>query len=416
MTNQLLLYANRALDHYRWCWFDAELNPLLESAGSGGLDELSAMLGEGHHSLGLLVPGSQVVIREMEYAEAEKKHLRRLLPFQLEESVIGDIERFHFALGEPREGRVALAYMERHWLENLFAQLAERNIEVNQARPLPLALPLAIEDLPPEEYRNWTLQLEGDDLLVRYSAELGYSVHRDQGQISLQLLLNAQQRVDQRPHPTLRAETDADLMALESLLPEELRERVREQALVEFWQLDLSSPAIDLCQGEFSQRLPVERWWRDWQGIIAAAAAVLLVYIGSVVMEVRHLEAENLESRREIERVFREAAGPGAMADPEQQLRQALRELDPGASGRAVVPFLADLFPAMEATSEAQLNAISYSARNHELNLNVRADTFNAIERLRSEINQRGLEAELLSASAQGDSHSARLKVSAGAP
>ena len=416
MTNQLLLYANRALDHYRWCWFDTELNPLLESAGSGDLDQLSAMLGEGHHSLGLLVPGTQVVTRQMAYAEQEKKHLRRLLPFQLEESVIGDIDRFHFALGQAREGRVAMAYMERHWLENLFAQLAERHIEVNQARPLPLALPLPVEDVLAEEYRDWTLQLEGDELLVRYAPELGYSVHRDQGRTSLQLLLNAQQRVDQLPRLTLRAETDADLMALESLLSEELRERVQEQALVSFWHLDLNSPAIDLCQGEFSQRLPIERWWRDWQAVIAAAAAVLLVYIGSVVMEVRHLEAENLETRREIEQVYREAAGPGAMVDPERQLRQALREHQPSASGQAVIPVLADLFPALEEASKTQLNAISYSARNHELNLNVRADTFNDIERLRSKINQRGLVAELLSASAQGDSHSARLKVSAGAP
>lgn len=416
MTDQLLLYANRALDHYRWCWFDAELNPLLESAGSGDLEQLSAILGEGQHSVGLLIPGSQVVTRQLTYADQEKKHLRRLLPFQLEETVIGDIERFHFALGKAQEGRLALAYMERHWLENLFAQLAGHNIEVNQARPLPLALPLPIEDLPPEEYRHWTLQLEGEELLVRYAPELGYSVHRDQGRISLQLLLNAQQRVDHRPRLTLRAETDADLMALESLLPEELRERIEEQALVEFWQLDLDSPAINLCQGAFSQRLPIERWWRNWQGVITATAAVLLVYIGSVVMEVRHLEAENLETRREIERVYREAAGPGAMADPERQLRQALRELQPTSSGQAVVPFLADLFPALEETSGAQLNAISYSARNQELSLNVRADTFNAIERLRSEINQRGLAAELLSASAQGDSHSARLKVSAGAP
>lgn len=416
MTNQLLLYVNRALDHCRWCWFDTELNPLLESAGKGDLEQLSAMLGEGHHSIVLLIPGSQVVTRQLTYVEQEKKHLRRLLPFQLEESVIGDIDRFHFALGTVREGRVALAYMEHHWLENLFAQLAGHNIEVTQARPLPLALPLPIEELLPEEYRDWTLQLEGDELLVRYAPELGYSVHRDQGQTSLRLLLNAQQRVDQRPRLTLRAETEADLVALEALLPEELRERVHEQALVEFWQLDLNSTAIDLCQGIFSQRLPIERWWRDWQGVIAAAAAVLLVYIGSVVMEVRYLEAENLESRRELERVYREAAGPGAMVDPERQLRQALSELDPGSSGRAVLPFLADLFPAMEEASGAQLNAISYSARDYELNLNVRAGTFNDIERLRSAINQRGLQAELLSASAQGESHSARLKVSAGAP
>jgi len=415
MANQLLLYANRALDHYRWCWFDEQLNPLLDSAANGGLDQLSELLGEGPHNIGLLIPGSQVVVRQLEYAEQEKKHLRRLLPFQMEETVIGDIERFHFALGKAEAGRVALAYIERHWLEALFEHLADYHIEVAQARPLPLALPLPIEDLPPEEYRDWTLQLEGEDLLVRYAPELGYSVHRDEGRMSLELLLNAQQRVDQLPRLTLRAETDADLLALESLLPEELRERVEQQALVEFWQLDLNTPAIDLCQGEFSQRLPLERWWRDWQSVVATAAAALLIYIGSVVMEVQQLEAQNLQTRQQIERVYREVAS-GKMTDPERQLRQSLSELQPSGSGRAVVPFLADLFPALEETSEAKLNAISYSADDHEMNLSVRAGTFNAIESLRSEINQRGLAAELLSASAQGDSHSARLKVSAGTP
>lgn len=415
MANQLVLYVNRAQDQFRWCWLDSESRPLLDSAASGDLETLVNTLGEGHHSAWLLVPGNQVVTRELEYAEAEKKHLRKLLPFQLEESVIGDIDQFHFALGQPKDGRVITAYMESAWLRELFDRLSEYHIEIQHAWPLPLVLPLPKEPEPAESYPYWTLQLEGNALMVRYAPNLGFSVERDQARLSLQMLLTAQNRVDNLPRLSLRAATDADLVALESLLPEELKDRVDEQAVVQLWQLDLhQSGLLDLCQGEFSQRLPVERWWRDWQGVVAAAAACLVLYIGATVYEVKTLEAENIELRRNIEQVYRGVAGQGNLVDAERQLKQRLSDLQPTASGGRVTPFLGDVFPALAGTEGVTVSAVSYSARSGELSLNVRAQTFNAIETLRSQMQESGLEAELLSSSAQGDTHSARLKVSGG--
>lgn len=416
MANQLVLYANRAQDQFRWCWLDADHRPILDSAASGDLDTLMATLGEGHHSAWLLLPGLQVVTRELDYVEKEKKHLSRLLPFQLEENVIGDIDQFHFALGPAKEGRAVTAYMERAWLRQLFDRFAECNLEITHAWPLPLMLPLAQATELSDEYPYWTLQLEGDELLVHFAPNLGYSVERSQGKLSLQMLLTAQQRVDNLPHLSLRAATDADLVALEALLPAELKERVDNQALVEFWQLDFSGAPTDLCQGEFSQRLPIERWWRDWQGVVAAAAACLVIYIGVTVFQVQTLEAENIEIRRNIEQTYRSVAGDGVLTDAERQLRQQVSELQPSGGGGQVTPFLAELFPALAETGEVNLSAISYASRNNELSLNVRANTFNAIETLRSEIQERGMEAELLSASAQGDSHSARLRVIRGNP
>jgi len=417
MANQLVLYTNRAQDQFRWCWLDADGQPLLDSAASGDLETLGAMLGEGHHSVWLLVPGNQVVTRELEYAEAEKKHLRRLLPFQLEESVIGDIEQFHFALGPVREGRAIAAYVEQSWLRQLFDRLGEYHIEVQRTWPLPLMLPLPREADLSEQYPYWTLQMQGDQLLVRYAPNLGFSLDREQARLSLQMLLTAQNRVDNLPRLNLRAETDAELVTLQALLPDELKDRIDEQAVVPFWQLDFAETGrVDLCQGEFSQRLPIERWWRSWQGVVVAAAACLVLYVGVTVYQVNQLEAENIELRRDIEQVYRSVAGPGNLVDAERQLRQQLTELQPASASGQVTPFLGDLFPALAESGGVTLSAVSYAARSGELSLNVRADTFNAIESLRGDIQTRGLQAELLSASAQGDSHTARLKVTGGRP
>src|SRR5690625_3178257 len=115
MTKQLLLYPDIAPDQYQWCWLDDERRPILDSAAEGDLERLSSILGEGHHSVWLLLPGTKVVTRELEYGESERKHLQRMLPFQLEETVIGDIDQFHFALGPALDGRAAVAYVEKPW-------------------------------------------------------------------------------------------------------------------------------------------------------------------------------------------------------------------------------------------------------------------------------------------------------------
>jgi len=416
MANQLVLYANRAQDSFRWCWLDAELRPVLDSAASGELETLATTLGEGHHSAWLIVPGNKAVTCELEYQEQEKKHLRRLLPYQLEEAVIGDIDQFHFALGPAREGRAVTAYIERAWMQQLFDRLGEHNIEITRAHPLPLMLPLPREEALSEQYPHWTLQLEGDSLLVHHAPNLGFSVERFQGELSLQMLLTAQQRVDNLPHLQLRAASDAELLALESMLPKELQDRVDDQALVEFWQMDFSADVVNLCQGEFSQRLPIERWWKDWQTVVAGAAACLVIYIGVMVYQVQGLEQENVEIRRQVEQVYRSVVPQGNITDPERQLSQQVRDLQPaGGSGR-VTPLLADLFPALAESQDVSLSAISYASRAGELSLNVRANAFNSIESLRTRIQERGLEAELLSASAQGDSHSARIRVTQGTP
>jgi len=306
--------------------------------------------------------------------------------------------------------------VEKPWLRNLFALLEPFQIEITRCSVLPLLLPLTgdtreVEEADTEGYPHWTLQLHEDQVLVRYAPSLGYSVEQSQARLSLTMLLTAQQRVDNLPYLDLRAGTDEELAALEALLPAELAQRVDRRQRVRFWDLDYLAPDINLCQGEFSQRLPVERWWKDWRNLVATTAACFVVYVGVMVFQVHTLERENLAVRQEIEQVFRAAMGPGRMTNPEVQLRQAVSEVQPAsAAGRLVTPLLEDLLPTL-ATDDTTVRSIAYAANSGEINLSVQAGAFSSIENLRERIAARGLQAEVLSASAQGDVHSARLRI-----
>lgn len=419
MSDQLVLYINRAADHYRWCWLDATKRPLTDRAASGNLEDLQAALGPGIHQAWLIVPGTKVITRELEYNEKEKKHLRNLLPFQLEETVIGDVDRFHFALGPMTAGKVCVAYMEKAWLAEVFAQLANINIEVNHCWSAPLTLPLSSPiDLPDTDgdieqaEDSWTLQLYEGVVMVRYVRYLGFSVDVAQARAALTMLLTAQKRVDQLPRLVLRASNSGDLSALRELLPPSLAESVIKEEVIDFWQLDYSGDSIDLCQAEFSQRLPIERWWRNWRAIAVLAAVCLGVHVGTLLYQIHLLKNENLDIRRQIESVYRSVVPRGAITDAERQLTIMARDLQPAGVSAQVVAVMDQFLPVLANHAEVDVKSIQYSAETGEVNINLQANAFNAIEQLRTQMEQKGLAADLLSSSAQGDVYSARLKIS----
>lgn len=416
MSDQLVLYINRAADNYRWCWLDAAGRALTNTAASGDVNALQAILSTGTHQAWLLVPGTKVITRELDYSEKEKKHLRNLLPFQLEDTVIGDVDRFHFALGSMAGGKAGVAYIEKAWLEQVFAQLAAINVEITRCWSAPLTLPLiqgGTTDVATDSAADhWTLQVHEGVVMVRYAPQLGFSVDQPHARTALQMLLTAQERVDKLPQLTLRATNNLDLSALRELLPPALIGQVASENLVDFWQLDYSNSSIDLCQAEFSQRLPIERWWRDWRSVAILAAVSFGVYASILFYQIHGLQNDNVELRRQMEAAYRTVVPQGALVDAEKQLTGMARELQPvGRSGR-VMELLAEVLPSLSGNSNIIIRSIQYASDTNEISINLQGNAFNAFEQLRSSLEQKGLNAELLSASAQGDIHSARLKVS----
>ncbi|MFC3115681.1 type II secretion system protein GspL [Cellvibrio fontiphilus] len=420
MSMQLVLAVNTSedgkslADSFRWCWLGADGTPANDAIACGDREALRLAVSS-HTSAPLgawvILPGSRVSTRQLEYSDKEKKHLRNLLPFQLEDSVVGDVEELHFALGTPAEGKVVVAYADKTWLQAAFAELAAMGIEVTHCWSAPLTQPLA-QDASSEAGAHWTLGLYEGQVQLRYAATMGFSVAYAQGRLALQLLLAEQVSGEQLPALHLRAASEQDLAALVEMIPPGLQAQIASQTLADPWALDFSNSSIDLCQGDFSQRLPVERWWKLWRSIAIFAGVCVAVHLGTLLYEIHKLGADNLKIRQQIEAAARLAIPQGRVVDAEKQLAAILRQNQPTGQSASVIELLAVAMPQIAGVPSVSIKGISYAGDLGELNINIQADSFGAFESLSQKIRDQGLNAEVLSANAQGNVQSARLKVS----
>lgn len=419
MSMQLVLSVNTSADGktladwFRWCWVGVDGTPQADTADSGDRDALRAALGDrtgNNQSTWLILPGDSVNTRELEYSEKEKKHLRNLLPFQLEDSVVGDVEDLHFALGTPADGRVVVAYTDKTWLQAVFAELATLGIEVTRCWSAPLVLPLSPETAS-DIYDNWSAGLYDGQFYLRYAPTLGFGVAETHARMALALLLASQSRAGRLPGLHLRAANEEDLARLVELLPAELQGSIQSQTLADAWTLDYGNSSIDLCQGDFSQRLPIERWWKLWKSIAIFAGVCAAVYLGTMIFEIQKLNGENLKIRQQIETAARSAIPQGRMVDPEKQLNTLLKQLQPTSQSGRVMELLVAVLPQISSVPNVSVKGIAYVSEIGELNINVQADSFATIETLAQNIRNQGFTADVLSANAQGNVQTARLKI-----
>ncbi|MGV8834714.1 type II secretion system protein GspL [Cellvibrio sp.] len=399
-------------DSFRWCWLGADGAPAAEGA-SGDREALRAALGDkptNPQSAWVILPGSRVNTRQLEYSDKEKKHLRNLLPFQLEDSVVGDVEDLHFALGTPADGKVVVAFADKTWLQAAFAELAALGIEVTRCWTAPLTLPLAAEAAT-DSANHWSLGLYQDQVYLRYASTMGFSVAQQHARMALQMLLRDQERVDSLPNLHLRAASEADLATLGELIPAELQTAIASQTLADEWSLDYSNSSIDLCQGDFSQRLPIERWWKLWQSVAIFAGVCVAVYLGTLMFEIHKLGGENLKIRQAIETTARGVITQGRIVDAEKQLNTLLKQSQPVSQSASVMALLTLVLPQIALEPNVVIKGISYAGEAGELNISIQADSFSAFESLSEKIRSQGLNAETSSFNAQGNVQTARLKV-----
>ncbi|MFO1389749.1 type II secretion system protein GspL [Cellvibrio sp.] len=413
-------------DDLRWCWLS---EGQVQSSSSGSLESLRASLDNLTHQAWLLLPGSSVVTRELEYTEKEKKHLRNLLPFQLEESVIGDIDELHVAMGTPQNGKVALAYTDKQWLKTIFKQLADIGVEITRCWSAPSLLPLsspapeALEPVLTEAESTseslalspsaiWVLALENGQVNVRFAEQEGFSVPLSLLAPSLNMLVESKGLKDNLPMLSLRAAQESELNALYKNLPTNLSGRVQTQTLVDPWLLDFNGNAIDLCQAEFSQRLPLERWMKLWRGVGVLALVTFVAYVGVLGFQIAKLNKQNMQLRQQMEAVYRSVIPNGQADDPEKRLRVKVQAMQPKTQSGSVMATLAGVLPLISNNPDVTVKVISYSADTGDMSISVQAHSFNTIDALRQSISAQGYTAELQGVNAQGDLNTGRLKIS----
>lgn len=364
------------------------------------------------------VPADAVRVVKKNLAPDEAKHLRKSLPFLMEEEVIDDIGDLHFAHQLHEDGGLEVAIVARQTIDAWHALLPA---EWDGAWvPECLLLPVQSDEM--------CLVVEGETVLARWSvgheganqmdavppspSQTGVTEGTRLPRALLAALIEAMD-----PTPDAIIMYGRDQAADKAWVPDALQDRVQwrhggfGQALL---LVDGQQSPLDLRQGDYAPRLPFARWWSLWRTVAVVAGVALLLQLGNDMVNYQRLSNENIALRAAIQERYRQANPQGAVVDVEKQLDRQLAEYNPAAAGVAFTPLLVSISQALAGEGAISVSTLNFDASNGDVRLDLLADNYASIESLRQRLTSTGMTATLETSSSRNDRVRARLRIGGG--
>ncbi|TVZ37274.1 general secretion pathway protein L [Alteromonadaceae bacterium 2753L.S.0a.02] len=358
----------------------------------------------------LLMPGQEVVMCEVDVESQEKRHLAKLLPYELEEQVIDSIDEVHMAFGVISDNTVPVSYASNELIRTSLEELVSQSLDVRVIAPDYLCLRI--------ENQGVTLVMDGNRLLVRTGKYRGFAVETF---LAPQVLAQQTLELDFTATVSLVAEDEQRLTELRSWLPriwtEENGPEISEQ-VGSFWDWidpEVESP-INLRSGEFSRQVPIKRWALLWKTPLIAAAAAYLIAVMVTFAQYQSAKQEQRSLVQQMNDVYLQAVPNGRKGDPEGALRALVQGIKGGSEPSNLMALINGVAATLKNVSNITVSSFRYNSDQRELMMNIEAGSFDDLEKLRSNVTERGFVAELLRVEARGDKQSARMKVTEAQP
>lgn len=399
----------RQLDNGLWQWrlADEQGNWINEDCFTGDNEALAESLGDrAAPAVHVILPGAHVIATSEMVEPSIKRHLAKLLPYEMEEKIIDPVDDIHFTFGPVENDRVDMLYVHDEVVSEAIASLDEVNCDVQKI--LPDYLHLVREPI------GAVFVLDEGMVYGRIGENEGFAIDESSAPFVVSQLEN---EYDFTGVIELVAETEELAEAMQSWLPAKwLEENGPEIRLREggFW--DSISP-LHLCpnfnmrRGKFARQLPILRWVKDWKVPAYVAAAGFVLAMTAATLEYFQAKAKFEEVRSEIFAVYKEVSPTGRSGDPVKAMQSMLKGKGGKSQPTNVMLLLDGTAKALKTTPDVSLTSIRYSGDQRELRLNLETKNFSDLESLRTQISKLGLTAELLRVSAQGDIQQASMSV-----
>ncbi|CAK0745938.1 general secretion pathway protein L [Gammaproteobacteria bacterium] len=386
--------------------------------GGGALTEAAA-LASGRRVV-VFVAGAEVLLLEATVPTRKRDRLLQAVPYVLEEYLAADVETLHFALGHATAATgddapaVAVAVVTRARMDAWLAALGEAGIAPHALVPDTLALPLAAG--------TWSLLREMNATILRTGPQSGFALDPDWLPIALGQVGEAPLGVRvASPEPplipsNLSTSSSSRLSPLPPPLPP-LALPVEDlpcpngvlSLLMEGYRPE---EAIDLLQGAYGRHEQLGRLWRPWR-----TAAILLLVFGALqfvdlMLEQQRLAAEDIALRSRMGEIYLRAFPEARkVVNPRIQMEQRLNALrtQPETGTTGLLGLLVHAAPVFEKTEGMELHTLRYKDGSIELELSLK--DLQLLDRFKQSLTDTGLEVEIRSARAQGETVAAHIQI-----
>lgn len=403
------LFARQSNDGlWQWRVADANGDWVSDVYHTGDNEALAEAARSDNFPLTILLPGESVVSTTAEIDAKEKRHLAKLLPYELEEEVIGNVDEMHIAHTFTGANTLAVAYIANNEMEAMLKPLHDAGCDVRVVLPDYIAVR--------RDNGGATLIMDDHKIIVRNGEYSGFSIETVLAPI---ILSNIDQELDFAATIHLVADSEDQLNRLESWLPEAWTHEQGPEVTREiggFWDwIDTGNlnKLLDLRCGNYSRQIPLKRWALLWKTPLIAIAAAYIIAIVVGFSEYQVAKGEHKAIVAEMNDVYMKAVPKGRPGDPEGRLKGLVSGIKGGGGGEPsnLMVLLAGVASDIKA-SNITVSSMRYNADQRELMMNIEGDSFGALESLRSSAEKKGFTAELMRVEARGDKQSARIKVS----
>lgn len=351
------------------------------------------------------IPSEEVLLLDVAIPGRNRKRLHNVVPYAVEDQLIDDVDRLHFALSSQTvEGKYSVAVIDHKHMQGWQAAMSQAGLQAHTMIPDALALPV--------KERAWTVFIDGDRLLVRTGRYSGFASLA----ANMELLLKAAlQEADKKPDFIELIVQSGD----EREWPEQIDDitLVRDQYEQETLALlacdyDAQS-AINLMQGEFSYRENISKHFRPWY----SAAALLLVWLvwqgGLNFYEGIHLDKESKALDKQMAQIYL-GAFPGSrkVVNAPVQMKNKLKELrkKSGKSTTSLQDMLSATGPVLNATKGLTLKSLRYHDGRMDLEFAVK--DLQTLENLKQRLAKNSeLKVDIQSASSRKDKVETRMQI-----
>lgn len=373
----------------------------------GGALAQAAPLAAGRRVL-VLVPGTDALLAQPILPLKSGAKLAQIVPFALEEQLAADVEELHFAVGK-RDSRpgTPVTVVSHERMREWQAALQSAGLHADAMYAETAALPVTPNGV--------TLVIDAARVYVRRENTPGAVLEVEPLIEALQLALASGDEA--REHVTIYvSETDYER---ERDLLEGLREFTAslQLKLLPDGPLPLlasqvvTTHPVNLLQGPYAVKRKLTLSFAPWRYAAVFALIFVGTHLGLKMWQYFSYKHRESVLDAQIAEVFQQAMPGAPVPDPLQARKQVelrLNQLRGTAPMSGMMVTLAALSEAMAAAPDTSVEAIAY--RNNLTDVRVLAPSVDALDRIRQVATEKGLGAEIQSASPRESKFEGRLQ------
>ncbi|MFT5719915.1 MAG: general secretion pathway protein L [Motiliproteus sp.] len=387
MSECLLLRLGTAAEQpVYWLHWDESQQQVLDQGQLDNLSQLSQLT-----VLAIRIPcyalvSQAAVLSTQVQLPNDSRAAREAIPYQLEEQLCEEIENLHFATGiAVAPGRYPVLVVAKTLMNFWLQGLAEAGIPIRalladaQAIAYQAGQPRAIPLL--------------DQILIRDSQGQSFAFPGAQAE---QWLSRAEDPLGQ---------------CIEVAMKTSRGETHKQQGLAALAACFAPNNAIDLLQGRYQLKNPVNQLLRAWKLPAVLLGLILLLGVGQLLWQVQQLNQQQQQLEQQIADLFKTILPGSRRVNPKAQFDTELKQLTRRGQGSDFLQVLQGALPAFESNNAVKIRDMGYQAQTQTLILELEARDHGMLEGFAATLSQQHLSAQILRSQQRDGQVSAQLSI-----